>query len=317
MRVLGGGGGALGSSGFLRMVALVFFSLVSASCGDSGKRIPEVLALPPGFRPEGVTLSGDALLVGSIPTGRVFEIDVRTGLGRMLVDDRGGRSAIGMKVDSEARLFVAGGATGEAYVYDARTGADLARYALEVPGNTFINDVVLTPQAAWFTDSRNAVLHRVALNPDGSPTSQAMPVPLTGAFQLVPGQTNANGIAATEDGNTLLVVQTNTGRLFTVEAGTGVARRVDLGGESLPNADGVLLEDRKLYVVQNRSNQLAVISLALDLASGVISQRVTSELFDVPTTVAANDRSLYVVNARFGIGDPDAAEYSVVRIEKP
>jgi hypothetical protein len=70
-------------------------------------------------------------------------------------------------------------------------------------------------------------------------------------------------------------------------------------------------------VVQNFQNQLAVITLALDLATGVLNQRITNSAFDIPTTVAAGDGSLYLVNARFGIASPEAAEYSVVRIDKP
>jgi len=46
------------------------------------------------------------------------------------------------------------------------------------------------------------------------------------------------------------------------------------------------------------------------------SARITSALFDVPTTMAASDGSFYLVNARFGTADRDAAEYTVVRIGK-
>jgi hypothetical protein len=73
----------------------------------------------------------------------------------VLVAGQAGRSAIGIKVDRGNRLFVAGGATGQAFVYDARTGADLASDQLAPAGAaTFVNDVVVTAKAAWFTDSR-------------------------------------------------------------------------------------------------------------------------------------------------------------------
>ena len=64
----------------------------------------------------------------------------------MLVEGQPGRSAIGIKVDRRNRLFVAGGPTGMAFVYDARTGEDLASYRLTPEGTaaTFVNDVVVT-----------------------------------------------------------------------------------------------------------------------------------------------------------------------------
>jgi len=60
-----------------------------------------------------------------------------------------------------------------------------------------------------------------------------------------------------------------------------------------------------------------VITLAEDLTAGVVLRRVTHPAFDVPTTVAASDGSLYLVNARFGIVNPETADYTVVRIDKP
>jgi hypothetical protein len=56
-----------------------------------------------------------------------------------------------MKVD-RGRLWVAGGGTGMAFVYDASSGADVTSYQLST-GGSFINDVVVTKRAAWFTDS--------------------------------------------------------------------------------------------------------------------------------------------------------------------
>ncbi|MHB8764315.1 MAG: MBL fold metallo-hydrolase [Deferrisomatales bacterium] len=291
---------------------------IAAAHGATAAVDHDRFGLPAGFRPEGVAIAGDQLYVGSIPTGRIYRVDLATGRGRVLVEPPPGRSAIGLKVDGFGRLFVAGGQTGQAYVYDAATGAELAVYSL-AQGATFINDVIVTPQAAWFTDSRNPTLYRVPIAPDGSLAAPgaAAPLALTGAFQFVAGQTNANGIAATPDGATLLIVQSVTGQLFTVEAATGVTREILLGGEAVPNGDGLLLQGRTLFVVQNRLNQLTVLTLAADLTTGTVDRRVTASAFDVPTTVAARGGHLYLPNARFGIAEPDGAAYSVVRIERP
>jgi sugar lactone lactonase YvrE len=291
---------------------------IAAAHGSLATVQHDVLALPTGFRPEGVAISGGSLFVGSIPTGRVFRTDLATGQGAVLVEPPSGRSAIGLKVDARGRLFVAGGQTGQAYVYDAATGAELAVYSL-AQGTTFVNDVIVTPQAAWFTDSRNPVLYRVPIGPDGSLAAPeaVTALPLGGDFLFVEGVNNANGIAATADGATLLIVQSNTGKLFTVDPATGTAREIGLGGEAMTNGDGLLLQGQTLFVVQNRLNQLAVIALAPDLLTGTVTQRVTDPAFDVPTTVAASDGSLYLANARFGVAAPETAAYTAVRVDKP
>ncbi|MBI5234018.1 MAG: superoxide dismutase [Deltaproteobacteria bacterium] len=312
----------------ISLPALIFglvLSLCMTGCGGSGtgssggisSTPPKVISLPDGFRPEGIAISGTQLFTGSITTGRIFRADITDGQGEVVVSAREGRSAIGMKIDSRGRLFVAGGQTGQAYVYNAGTGADLAVYAL-AQGNTFINDVIITADAAWFTDSRNPVIYKVPIKPDGSLADQAAitPLPLTGDFQLAAGQTNANGIAAASDG-TLIIVQSVTGKLFTVDPTTGATHVIDLGAETVINGDGILLEGRTLFVMQNRLNRLAVVRLSQDLSSGTVEKRITDPLFDVPTTIAAVGKSLYLVNARFGTADPDSAEYSAIRIDKP
>jgi len=54
-------------------------------------------------------------------------------------------------------------------------------------GATFVNDVVATKRAAWFTDSNRAVLYRLPLSKDGRPAAAAQAVQLTGDFVLGAG----------------------------------------------------------------------------------------------------------------------------------
>jgi sugar lactone lactonase YvrE len=208
----------------VRAVALVLAVLLVSATGAAarGAAFPKRIALPAGFQPEGIATAGDQFYVGSIPTGAVYRGSVRTGKGAMLVKPQSGRAAIGVDVD-RGRLFVAGGPTGKAFVYDARTGGSLAALQLATGRDTFVNDVVVTRRAAWFTDSSDDVLYRVPLAADGRPGAQATvrAVKLRGDFRLE-GGFNANGIDATSDGTRLVIVQSNTGRLFTVDPATGV-----------------------------------------------------------------------------------------------
>jgi sugar lactone lactonase YvrE len=269
-----------------------------------------------GFQPEGIDIgNGNTFFVGSIPTGAVYRGDLRTGEGSVLVPAQTGRAAIGLDVDDRKRIFVAGGGTGRAWVYDARTGATLAAYQLAAGPPTFVNDVVVTNDAAWFTESQGAVLYRVPIGPGGALGSQAdvETVPQTGDFTLAPGF-NVNGIDATPDGQTLVIVQSNLGRLYTVDPATGRSRRA-LGWD-VSMGDGVLLDGKTLYVVQNRLNRIAVVALRPELGSGTITGHLTDSDFDVPTTIAKFGRALYAVNARFGTPSPATAAYSVVRVER-
>jgi sugar lactone lactonase YvrE len=280
-------------------------------------RSPDVLPLPTGFQPEGIDVAGHQYYVGSIPTGAVWRGDIRTGEGAILVAPQPGRAATGVEVDRRGRLWVAGAGTGQAYVYDANTGAALTTYTFAPTPNTFINDVVVTRRAAWFTDSLNAVLYRVPIGRDGALGSQqdVTTVSLTGDFTLAPGF-NVNGIDATRDGRTLIIVQTNTGKLFRVSSRSGRTDEIELAGGDVKFGDGILLDRRRLYVVQNQLNRIAVVKLGKRLRSGRIAGYITDPDLDVPTTIADRGRRLYAVNARFGLMDP-ATTYSVAVLKKP
>ena len=288
-----------------------------AVASASGTAFPKRIALPNGFQPEGISTAGEQFFVGSIPTGAIYRGSLRSGQGAVLVPGAAGRAAIGVEAD-RGRLFVAGGPTGKGFVYDARSGRTLAELTLATGGGgTFVNDVAVTKRAAWFTDSQREVLYRVPLGPNGRPGGQSsvQTRSLTGDFELQPGF-NANGIDATANGATLVIVQSNTGTLFTVNPGTGATRAIDLGGGSVPNGDGILLEGRTLYVVQNQLNRVAKITLQPGLESGRIVKTITDPQLAVPTTIDAHGSRLYAVNARFGTPPTPATEYWVTRLPK-
>lgn len=70
-----------------------------------------------------------------------------------------------------------------------------------------------------------------------------------------------------------------------VEPGTGVTNEIELGGASVPNGDGLLLHGRTLYVVQNRLDKIAVLTLTAGLSSGTVTRAITDPDFDVPATI--------------------------------
>ena len=177
---------------------------------------------------------------------------------------------------------------------------------------------MITRDAAYFTNSFQPFIYRVPLDNNGNlpavPTSDE--IPLGGDYQFTPGAFNANGIAATPNGKTLIIVNSTEGALYNVDPTTGVATRIDLGTGAVPNGDGIMLQGKTLYVVQNALNQIAVVELGADLTSGFITETITDTDFRVPTTVARFGNSLYAVNARFGTPPTPATEYEVVRVSR-
>ena len=297
----------------LQLTAIV--AVLAAPAAFAQATFPETIPLPNGWQPEGIAIGrGTTFYVGSIPTGAIFRGDLRTGQGAPFIPAASGRAAIGLDFD-RGRLFVAGGGTGKGFVYDATTRELLRELQLATGGDpTFVNDVAVTKRAAWFTDSNRAVLYRLPLSKNGQPAASAQVVALTGDFQLEAGF-NLNGIDATPNGKTLVVVQSGTGKLFRVTT-AGVTTEIDLGGATVTNGDGILLQGRTLYVVRNRDNQIAVITLSNGLASGTVTRTITDPDFDVPTTIDRLGKRLYAVNARFGTPATPSTEYSVVQVRR-
>lgn len=267
---------------------------------------PAHIDLPDGFQPEGIAIGpGATAWLGSLADGDIYQVSLRTGEGSVVVPGTG-TPAVGLKRDGSGRLYVAGGPSGTARVIDTGSGA-VTSYAL---GGAFVNDVVLTRRAAWFTDSGVPRLYRLDRGEGGAPAATATPVTLTGEWVQGTGF-GANGIATAPGGKALLVVNSETGKLYRVET-TGVATEVDT--VSLKAGDGLLRHGRLLYVVRNQENTVVV--LRLD-RTGLVAEQVrtiTSDDFDVPTTLARFGTHLYLPNARFGTSSPTTADYWITQV---
>jgi len=290
--------------------------------GESKGKRPDVIALPNGFQPEGITTAkGHTFFVGSRDTGAIYKGSLRTGAGAVLVeggpsglpvaDDRG---ATGLKVDKYRRLFVSGADSKHIRVYDSRTGDELRDYL--VVGAGFINDVIVTRRGAYFTDSGVAQLYFIPFAKKGA-LGDLQRIPLTGDLQYDtnPQTFELNGIEAARGGKQLISVQSHTGKLFTIDAATGVTKEIVLD-KAVTNGDGLLRVGRKLYVVRNQQNLVAVVKLTRNLGSGDYGRELTRAEFDVPTTIARSGGRNYVVNAKFGSASPATDTYEVVKVPK-
>jgi sugar lactone lactonase YvrE len=274
--------------------------------------------------PEGVAYQSDTgdFYVGSTTDGTVFRGNVEGGPKEAEVflepESDGRTTATGMEVGEEGRLFIAGGDTGRIFVYDTET-ADLVR-RLDTPDTeaTFLNDVAVTPDGdAYFTDSMRPVLFRVPSTGDG--VGEAEPwLNFEGTPAEYEEGFNLNGIDATEDGRHLVAVQTNTGELLRIDTESKEVVKINLGGETLTNGDGLLLDGRTVYVVRNEQELVVPVELSGDYTSGKVGEPFTDPSFAFPTTIAKTDGRLLVVNSQFDKQEGEAElPFTVSSVEVP
>ncbi len=148
--------------------------------------------------------------------------------------------------------------------------------------------MTVTRKGAWFTNSlrAGAVLRAAQQTWPGLEPSRRCK--LSGPAAQLSGAFNLNGIRAAHHGRTLIVAHTATGALYTVDPGSGASAAI--AGISVPNVDGIELSGRRLWAVQNASNQISRIRLNKDLTAGVVVKVITSDLLpdaDDRSTVSA------------------------------
>lgn len=312
------------------MAAFLLVPVVASPVGSApAEPFPDSIDLPTDFFPEGIAIDGRTAYVGSLAGGAIQRQNIVTGESEQFAPSPGpAQLAVGMDVDDRGRLWVATGGpvltpftTSGFRVYDTATGALLLDQP--VPAG-FVNDVIVTDDAAWFTDSFAPALIRVPIADDGS-IGPAETVPLQGDWDQVAGDFNANGIVATADQKHLIVAQATSpdgpgAALYRVPADAEApvldASRIELDA-TLAAADGLVLIGRTLYSVAQEAGVVK-----LKLSQGLASARIVDTL-DVPgsvtpTTAAAFGSSLYVVDANFPLlfGRASGVPFQTTRIPR-
>jgi sugar lactone lactonase YvrE len=302
-----------------RLIGALSIAAILAAAATGGTMaaapFPHTIVLPGATSTEGIaTGDGSTFYASDLFAGDVFRGDLRTGAVAKFIDAPAGRNALGIRVDEEhGLLFVAGGFTGQGYVYDLTTGADIAVFQFGTPPGSIINDVIVAGGAAWFTDSVQPHLYRVPITGVGS-VGAFTTLTVTGPAADLTGGFNLNGIAASPDGSTLIVAHSANGTLYTVNPTTGASAHI--AGANTPNVDGILVEGGRLWAVQNNDNQIDELRLSGDLSSATIVRVIKDDAFEVPTTVARWGNRLATVNAKFDTGfPPTATSYEVVEVD--
>lgn len=273
----------------------------------------DVIDLPGGFFPEGIAIGrGSTFYTGSLVDGAIYRGDLITGEGGVFIEGQPGLLAIGMDIHRRSRqLFVAGGPAGTIRVYNTDDGSLVDDVEL---GPGFINDVILTRRAAYVTNSFAPELYKIPLDEDGLISGSPRVIRLKGDFEFVPGAFNTNGIEFV-DPQTLIIVNSTTGKLYKVDIGSGRTREIDTGGEAV-NGDGLVLIGRTLYAVVGGRNEVVELRLTRNYLNARVNDVISSGLFDVPTTADVRGQKIYVVNAKFNTPPTPETPYEIVGVRR-
>ena len=270
--------------------------------------------------PEGVAVDDNTgkFYVSSAATGDIFVGDENTTQLSVFspAGSDGRNSATGMKVDRQGRLFGSGAGLGKIYLYDTRNAALISSFEVgQTP--SFVNDVALTRKGdAYFTDSLSPSIYRVS-DQNGKPTFERW-LDLVGSTIVYTTGFNLNGIAVSKDDKSLIVIQSNTGKLFKIDIAGKQVSEINTNGAVLTGGDGILLQERRLYVLRNSNQLLVTLELSDDLTSARVSAVNTSSKFQFPTTLARLDKRFLIVNSQFDKqGGQPILPFNVVAIPIP
>jgi sugar lactone lactonase YvrE len=238
------------------------------------------------------------------PDGSIFRGTLEDPVVReWLSGGRDGRTqALGMELDGQGGLLVAGGELGLVFSYDVSTRELRAKFDTGVGG--LLNDLVRTDSGdIYVTDSYRSVLWRLtaAMLRDGSGTPEE--IPLAPEVDYEDGY-NLNGIVT--DGHDLISVNTVTGKLYRITPTPDPAERriveIAVEGGPLTNGDGLALRGDHVYVSRNSDHMVSDVELVGDDAGAVVAE-TTDPAIASPTAAQFAGHRLMVVNSQFFGGD--------------
>lgn len=299
---------------------LVFTTIAMAACtlpvqaanaGD--KPFPKMIFTPNGSAPEGFTIGeGHTGYNGSVD-GSIFKIDLRSGQGEILVaPDSNSEDCrkLGMRVDPRTNyLFVAGCFYGNAYVFDAADGTLIREYQLVPEFDGVVNDLTITEDAVYFTDSYRPVLYRLPLFEDGAlpePDVSIEEIPLPDEFILDLENDDCcggNGIVLTPDKKALIVGHSNLAVLYRVDLATYDVSPISVEPPLYGFLDGIAMKSNTLYIMTPTFPTLVdgiqVVKMDKGMLSGTLVNTITDPDLDDVASGAIFGNSLYVNNARY------------------
>lgn len=294
----------------LAVAALATGGPAAARDRDDGRGETKVFTLEPSTHgnPEGVAFdpSTGAFFVGATGDGTIYRGTLGKPTVKEFIPGAPGKEAAGLKV-SHGKLYVAGGFSCVVSVYDIATRRLVALF--DSGGGGMLNDLVVTRNGDVFiTDSFRPILWHItaAQVAAGGGTLEGIPVDPEIEWDFGPFAFNLNGIVALNGGRSLVVVQSNTGKLFRIDLDDDApyGREIhQIAVEPLVWGDGLLLDRGDLIVVQNGPPAVVTfVKLNRKADRGTVVERRTDPSLREPSTIARARNFYLVVNADFGTG---------------
>ena len=282
--------------------------------------------------PEGIAFDrrSGTFLVSRVGTGAIFRGAFgQTALAPFLggTASTGSPLATGMKVRN-GLLYIAGASSGKIRIVNLATKAVVATFDTRTVNDaskpTFVNDLDVDEHGDIFaTDSKQPFVYRIdgaAVRAGGGPI-QAINVAPEIKIDPAPDAFNLNGIVAQNDGRDLIVVQSNTGKLFRISlrgrrSGDDNASPTPAGGRTIQEiaiqggagnvngGDGLLVDRGRLLVVRGSTpahdnGAIDVLKLSHHRTRARLETEISDPSFAGPSTVARAGKRLLVVNANF------------------
>lgn len=305
----------------LTPIAFIALALPAAPVDAADKPFPTRVYTLDGSSSEGFAIGKGPTAYNSSPDGSIYKVDLRSGQGEVLVEAQDPLDCfkLGMRVDDRTNyLFVAGCVYGNAFVYDADTGALLMEYQLNSSGEFgIVNDLTITGDAVYFTDSFRPVLYRLPLSRNGGiplDAGAATEIPLPAEFiNNDPFCCTGNGIVSAPNGKTLIIGHSNLARLYRVDTATGDVNEIAVDGPLTGFLDGLAIHGDRLYIMTPYDfpgppvsiDRIQVVELDKGYLSGTLVETITDPAnLDGVASGAIFGGSLYVNNARYVVEFP-------------
>jgi len=317
-----------------RIFALTILALSTQWAVAGDKPFPTRVPTLDGSFAEGFAIGKGSTAYNGSPLGSIYKVDLRSGQGEVLVpvqnpDVETACVILGMRVDPRTNyLFAAGCFNGNAFVYDADTGAQIMEYQLNNSGEFgVVNDLTITKDAVYFTDSFRPVLYRLPLSRNGAiplDPGAATELPLPAEFlNTDPFCCAGNGIVSTPDGKTLIIGHSNLARLYRFDVATGDVVQIPVDGPLSGFLDGIAMQGKTVYIMTPYDfpgppvsiDGIQVVDLGKDYLSGTLVETITDpDNLDGVASGAIFGSSLYVNNARYATFPAPATPYWVTKL---
>jgi sugar lactone lactonase YvrE len=305
----------------LSPIALVALSLPLQSIIASDTPRPDIVYTLDGSQSEGFAIGNGSTAYNSSPDGSIYKMDLQTGRGEVLVPvvDPMNCTKLGMRVDLRTNnLFVAGCTNSNAQVFNADDGTLLMEYQLGPAGASIVNDLAITEDAVYFTDAKLPVIYRLPLDSDGGLPPNAdgvveIALPEEFAIDDEAFCCGANGIVATDDGQTLIVGHSNLAMIYRVDLSDASVVPISVDPPLSGFIDGIARMGQNLFILTPNetggpvsTDSVQVVKLDESLLNGELERLVTDFDLQGIASGAILGTSLYVNNARYEIFPPEA-----------